>query len=376
MLRVTGLSLLLGLAALVAMLYIVYLPTGTEQPAAEALHWTPQSAVDGATPIALDEDGLASIAFSTASINAASYPYLHIALRANSSDTPPQSVMLRWHGGSDEESAREHTFETTSLESLWLATGEIRGWESNIRDLRLDLEGSPNQTLRLEELALYPATLKHQLRAVLSDLTAYVPWNRSSMNAHTGVRNTSSFYPTILFACLWLASLGIYVVLCLLVRRLRFLWEVAGLITLGAWVAQDITWQGQLIQQAANTRDTFAGKSTHEKLLVGPDATLYQFVDAAKHALPAEHARVFSVSTDDYTGLRGAYYLFPHNAFWSRDGGELPRRYFLRSGDYIALLNPNAVNFDQQQNVISLPRGDLRVETLVSLPGGTLVKVE
>lgn len=395
MLRVTGLSLLLGLAALVAMLSIVYLPAGTEQPAAKSLHWAPPPAGGGGAslapetsaykagpgstdnqPVALDSLGDAIIAFPSAPFDTSHYPFLHLALQVMPDNTLPERVELHWESSLEPGVTRVHTLETTSYESLWLATRELRGWEAKINNLQLVIAGSPNQTLFLNEFALYSSALEYQLRSIASDLTAYVPWNRSSMNAHTGARNASSFYPAILFAALWLASLGAYVVLCLLVRRLQFLWEVAGLITLGAWIALDLTWQSQLIQQAAKTRDAFAGKSTHEKLLVGPDAALYQFIDAAKKQIPEQQARVFSASSDDYTGLRAAYYFYPHNAFWSLHGDELPARFYLRSGDYLALLAPNTIAYDKTQAVISLPRGDLQVETLVSLPAGTLVKVK
>lgn len=380
MLRLTGLSLLLGLAALVAILYIVYLPPGLEQPAASSLHWTPSP---GAGPssdsdpksIVLDSAGEATLHFSQTPFDARHYAYLHIAIENLSSLNPP-ALTLQWESSRQPGTLRSYTLETTSYESLWLATQELRGWGETITSLRVSLTGSPEQSLQMSGFALRPSKLKHQLRAIQSDLTALVQWNRSSMNSHTGVRDTSSFYPTILFTAFWLASLGFYGLLSLAIRKIQFQWEVVGLVTLSAWIALDLTWQSQLVQQAATTRDNFAGKSSTEKLMVGPDAQLYAFIDALNERVTEKNARVFAASSDDYTGLRAAYYLYPHNAFWSLDGDEIPRRHFLRSGDYIALLNPNTSDQLLSQNLIALPDGDLAVETLLSTPGGTLVRVQ
>ncbi|MFK7977426.1 MAG: hypothetical protein AB8C02_14920 [Halioglobus sp.] len=377
MLRVTGLSLLLGLAALVAMLYTIFLPPGTDQPAASSLHWTPTPG-DGVNtqPISLNEHGEAVLVFQQTSFEASQFAYLYLALQNSNSQLTPPSVTLNWTSSRDAQAPRSYTLETPSYDSLWLATGELRGWEGTITKFSLALAGGPDQPLEIDDIALHPPKLEYQLRAIHSDLTAFVRWNRSSMNSHTGVRDTSSFYPTILFAAFWLASLAVYVLLTLVVNRIRFQWEVIGLVTLGAWIALDMTWQVQLVQQAANTRDTFAGKSTTEKLMVGPDAQLYAFVDAAKEKITQDNARVFAASSDDYTGLRAAYYLYPNNAFWSLKRDELPPRYFLRSGDYIALLNPNNADTNLSANVLTLPRGELLVDTLLSMPAGTLVKVQ
>lgn len=378
MLRITGLSLLLGCAACVALLYIVYLPAGTDQPGVVDLHWAPASgALPGATPesarrVTLTRNGAAIVDFSHAPFAAADYAYLHLSLREFGS---PTRIVLAWKPSAAGAEPSSYTIETTERDSLWIATGELRGWEGTIANMGLFIVGQPEHTVRLDAFSLYRPALEYQLRALYSDLAAFVPWNRSSMNSHTGVRHVASFYPAPLFAGLLLACVAAYLVLCIALRSVRFQWQVIGLIVLGVWIALDMFWQHRLVTQAAETRKTFASKSTPEKLAVGPDAQLYAFIAAARAHITEANARVFSASSDDYTGLRGAYYLYPLNVFWSLEGPEIPKSHFLRSGDYIVFLNPYTAQFDPAAGLLTLPRRQLRVETLVTRPAGTLVRV-
>ncbi|MFK7977199.1 MAG: hypothetical protein AB8C02_13775 [Halioglobus sp.] len=376
MLRITGLSLLLGFAAVVVTLYLLFLPPDVGRPAGSSLHWeiTPGDEVNPQS-IALDENGVIALTFPQRHFEAKQFAYFQLALQNLSSELPHPSITLNWQSSSEPGQTRSFKLETNNYQSLWLATRELRGWEKTITDFSISLSGSPDQELEVERIALHAPKLQYQLRAIQSDLTGFVSWNRSSMNSYTGAQDTSSFYPTILFTIFWLASSGVYLLLCICFRHIRFQWEVVGLVTLCAWIALDITWQTKLLKQAAHTRDNFAGKSTTEKLMVGPDAQLYQFVHAAKTLITEDNARVFAASSDDYTGLRAAYYLYPYNAFWSLRGSEIPHRRFLRSGDYIALLKPNTSENDLHNKLLVLPGGKIAVEALLSMPAGTLVRV-
>lgn len=374
MLRVTGLSLLLGSAAFVAVLYTIFLPGETHTASPRALVWEPP-VTEGASNgrrVVLSKHGGAVVTLPQAGFAADHYPYLHLSLQEV---RPKSAILLAWRTTSDPEANYSHQFETTSRESLWIATSELPGWEGTIQNVYLFIAGEADAAVTIDAFELHQPSLAAQLRGIYSDLTAYEPWNRSSMNSHTGARNVSAFYPAPLFAGLFLACLGAYLVLCLAVPRIQFTWSVPGLVFLSVWVCLDLVWQTRLVQQVADTRATFAGKTDDQKLRIGPDAALYQFVRSASEQIPRSDARVFVASSDDYTGLRAAYYFYPLNALWRLQTDEIPQPHFLRSGDYLALLNPTTVELDAQGSTAHFSKGSLVVDTLVSEPAGTLVRV-
>ena len=376
MLRVTGLSLLLGSAAFVAVLYIIFLPGETHTASPPALVWSPPVAEGQANPnprrIVLNKYGGAVVSLPQTTFAADHYPYLHLSLQEV---RPKATIILAWRIASDPDANYTHKFETTERESLWVATSELPGWEGTIESVHLIIAGEADAAITVDAFELHQPGLVAQLRGIYSDLTAYEPWNRSSMNSHTGARRVSAFYPAPLFAGFFLSCLGAYLVLCLTVPRIQFAWSVTGLIFLSIWICLDLVWHKRLVDQVADTQATFAGKSDDQKLRIGPDAALYQFVRSASEAIPRADARVFVASSDDYTGLRAAYYFYPLNALWRLQTDEIPQPHFLRSGDYLALLNPTTVELNAQDSTATFSQGSLVVDTLVSEPAGTLVRV-
>jgi hypothetical protein len=130
------------------------------------------------------------------------------------------------------------------------------------------------------------------------------------------------------------------------------------------------------LHQLADTYRTFSGKNTHEKLTVGPDAALYSFATQLKPLIMSEDTRVFIASTDEYNGLRVAYFLYPMNVYWPEPGRAFPRNQFLKSGDYIVLVAPTALEFDQKKNKLRIPRRAPLDATLVHATAmGSLVRL-
>ena len=99
----------------------------------------------------------------------------------------------------------------------------------------------------------------------------------------------------------------------------------------------------------------------------GPDSALVQFMSGVRQRITSPDARVFVASQDDYTGMRGSYYLYPLNVFWQRSRSELPAVRYIHSGDYIVLINPTAIRFDSQKSALLTPD---REQILVKLLGG------
>ena len=198
------------------------------------------------------------------------------------------------------------------------------------------------------------------------------------MNTYTGAFNVSSFYPIALAVTFLLLCLLAYRSLIFIFRtRLQFNWSVVALIFLATWVVLDLLWQHRLLHQVVDTHRLFAGKNTEQKLAVGPDAELYNFANSVKPLLDAAEPRIFVTSTDNYSGMRTAYYFFPLNVHWSLYGPPLPHWKFLREGDYVVLINPSTLTFDPQRGqVISPKRRNLNAELVLSAPSGTVVRLK
>ena len=342
--------MLLGSAALLVVLTQFYAPpTGSGTP---PIAWNEPNAnfdssrrqiVNDELRLALRRNRSAFVQLDTGGIDAGDYAFLHLAV-----ENPPEdlttAVSLNFQG--NWKTVQDHTLQNRSPTSLWLALHELEGWTGTIDSVMLFFTGESGETVRIKDFALYPATPMRQLRAIYSDLAGNAPWQRADMNTHTGVSKESSFYPVPLAVSLLLLSTFAYGALVLLLRRrLQFNWKVVGLIFLACWISLDLVWQNRLLYQAEHSRRLFAGKDSPEKLAVGPDSELYQFISAAKAHIQPEDARVFVATSDIYQGMRGAYYLYPFNAFWRLEPPEIPHDPYLRAGDYFVLIHPSETKF-------------------------------
>ena len=383
MLRITGLSLLLGALALIAGLAVFYQPTAKQDNTLPTLRWDATRAwvengvgtiENGTMAIQVNEQGQGTVRLTSKPIDTQAYAYLHISL-----EEPPEKpgVVITWTTGKEDNKTHSYILESESRDSLWLSTEELKGWQGDISSLRLHFFAQPGNTVRVRDLSLYPASTTRQMLAIYSDLIAYEPWNRAAMNSHTGVTQVSSYYPTILAATALVLSLIAYGVLLIFRSKLRFSWQVVALIFLACWIFIDMTWQNRLLHQLADTHRTFSGKNTPEKLTVGPDAALYNFVTQFKPLIESDETRVFIASTDEYNGLRVAYFLYPMNVYWPEPGRPFPRNQFLKSGDYIVLVVPTAIEFDPKKSKLRIPRRAPLDATLVyTTPMGSLVRLD
>ena len=376
--------MLLGAVALFAGLTHFFSPPAHPGLDTSALDWDPANAnvvigaaevIDNSLAIELKPSRLAVITLPHLQFAATSYPYLHIAFEQSSHDL---EVAIHWKNSASEESAQSYTLENQLHESLWLATNELKGWTGEIHSLYLVIIGNPGDTVIIRDFSFFGPSLSRQLRAIYSDLTVYEPWNRAAMNSHSGVISVSSFYPVPLVVAYLALCLIAYGVLLLVFRaRLQFDRKVVAIIFLACWITMDLAWQKRLLHQLADTYRTFSGMDTPEKLAVGPDAKLYKFVSEVKQRLEPENARIFVASADEYHGLRGAYYLYPFNVFWSLHGQELPQTRFMQRGDYIVAINPTETRYGPVKEMVAVPGGSAtRAELVFSDPSGKLYRVK
>lgn len=383
MLKLTGWSLLIGTAALIAVLTLVYAPPAGD-PKAPAVIWNTttgkvvvgsKNLVDGFVQLTLNAQGIGVVSLAMEPVAAGNYPFLRIALGTSSHDL---SVRLTWTDTREMQQPHYYLLENKSFASQWIATAELSGWSGNITTLSLIIMGQPGQTVLIRDFSLHPASPLRQLQAIYSDITAYASWNRAAMNTYTGVTTVASFYPLPLAVALLLLSLLAYGGLVVLSRgKLRFRRADLALLFLACWIALDVIWQGRLWHQLAETYRTFADLEPGQRQFVGPDAQLLSFVSQAKPHLTRQNSRVFVASSDHYNGMRVAYHLYPINAYWSLHAPEVPYDEFLNPGDYIALIRPSTFRFNGRRGMLVAPdRADRRAELVFSNAVGTLVRLK
>jgi len=383
MLRITLLSLLLGALALIAGITLFFSPPGTSGSQIPAITLTSANAnvvlgtgehVNGELRLLLNEAGQGAVNLAGNRIDARNYPFLHLEVEASSKIT---LAAFSWFSQQD---VARHSYipHSRSWSWLWLATNEIKDWKGYIGDIGLVFFGQAGEIVRIREFGIYPASRARQLKAILSDLTGYVPWNRAAMNSYTGVTPVSSFYPSALTVALLALSLFAYGVILLVLRaRVTFSWHVVALIFLACWISLDLLWQNRLLHQVADTYHTFSGKSVEEKLAVGPDAKLYDFIKQVIPLAQPRDARVFVSSSDTYLGQRGAYYMYPLNVYWPGPSGEFPSDYLLHGGDLIVLINPTPMRFNEATNMLATSSGTtLGAELLFSNAIGKVVRLK
>ena len=381
-LTLTGLSLLLGALASVL---TGYLASGAGGDAATAPHlWTLRSSlvplgsaqpIEGATRIVLDNHGRAVIALPAAGIDPASYPYLRVAF--GDTPAPPLARLLvrAVRGAAGHWLARS---EDVAPRDTWFYLGTAPQWHGALARVELFLLGAPDQTVTIHTIGLYPRSASHALQSLLSAWTSAGPWRHSSVNQHTGGRlDGSLLYPLPAAALLAAFALAACALLPRLFPGFRGLrWPAAGGIVLLCWLLLDTLWQWQLLQRLHTAREQFAGSSNTEKLLAGPDRELFAISRAVKQALADRPARVLVSARDGYRGMRLAYYLYPLNVFWEREGPPLPDPALLRAGDYILLLQPSDVGFDRSAGLLHLPdRRTVPVQPVLITDTGVLVQV-
>jgi hypothetical protein len=329
---------------------------------------------DGEIRLELNATGRGMINLANLQLEASRYPFLHLNIEGSASDP---KVTIFWHRSDTGHKSYFIPAGSHAQGSSWLATNELRDWTGSISSLYLSVVGQPGEIVRVSDFSLFPPSPSRQLRSLYSDLTRYVPWNRAAMNTHTGVTQVSSFYPVPLIVALLVLSLVGYVMLLLVFRaKLTFNRQVVALIFLACWIILDLIWQNRLLHQLADTYRTFSGKSTQEKLAVGPDAALYGFVSQVIPLLEPKDARIFVLGNDKYSGQRAAYFLYPFNVYWPEPGRSVPQQDFFRRGDYVFLIRPTTSVFDAERNKLWISdTGVFDAQLVVANPAGTAVRL-
>jgi len=384
MLRATLLSLLLGAAATLLVLKLVFAPTTGTSTDPAPLNWRSgdlQLVVGSGAPragelhLGLSDRGMAIVDLPLEATEISNYPYLQLVLR----DYPRElRMVLMWQSEATGEQWRRHHFKDWPTDSLVIPLHEMRHLQGKITALRLILLGPQGESLILRSVSLQPLSLRLQLRSIYDDWAGFAEWRRAAINSHSGADPLSPFYPTPVVALLLALCLAGYVLLLVVARgRQRFSWSVVGLIFLACWLVLDSPWQYKLLRQLDETKRQFAGLTSEEKLAAGPDGRFYRLASKARAMLEGSSPRIFVASADDYNGLRTAYYLSPTNTYWQLRGNELPHHAWMKPGDYVLMVRPSELRLQREKKRLVTQRGwKFSVEPLLHDPVGTLVRIE
>ncbi len=378
-----AISLMGGAVLLVLALSALYLPWGSgadvkrqDWPAGEL---TPKRGaavrLGDRIELTLDATGFAAVTFPARGISANAYPFVNIR---TAGDVKGISLILLWRGA--KETARGYagySIPQSGRSSLWISMRRVSRWTGELAGLGIGFKGRPGQTVLIKGVTLAPPELSALLRAAYDEWTAFQPWQQPSINTYSGVGVPAPLlYPVPTFAALLALSLLVYGVLWFFQRgEIPLDWRVPSALAVVCWLALDLPWQGRLWTQLQETYRQFAGLTEEQKHLAAPDGALFAFMERVKRAIQDPDARLFLATGHDYTGVRGAYHLFPRNVYWKRGGPELPDPKYIHPGDYIVLFDPQQVQFDRHDDTLVWPQGHrLKVEGILLEGQGGLFK--
>lgn len=383
MLRTALICLAIAIALLLSG-YAILGQNSAGEPATAAKTWTNRDMdvlvglpvnARGVAAVRLDQSGRGVIEVATRNIALADLPYLQLRFRGR---PDVLAMIVGWRTEASGRTIRNHRVGLSPGREIWLDMGDVRHWQGQATSLAVVFLGPPGGRVDLETISLRPQTIASSLRVQLDDWLTFVPWRQSSINAYIGVTAPGkTAYPVVVLTLLFIIASMVYLTSTRLGRgRSGIRWSVVGVIFTLCWIAVDGLWQYRLTQQVTLTAETFAGKNREEKLLATNDDYLFRFAQDVRQAIHTKDARIFINTTDDYLGMRSAYYLYPMNVFWERHARALPASKFFQRGDYIVLLNPALASLNSETGELTYGTGQiLKVRAISSTNVGALLEV-
>ena len=300
---------------------------------------------------------------------------LHVTLNEGSA---ADGLMVAWRTKLSREKLLHYRVAAAPAGSLWLSMKDVPGWEGIATSIGLVFLGPPGARVEIRSVELLAPVFPYNAQALLSDWTDFAAWKLHSINAHPGVNSSgNSHYPVPFAAAVLVVSILVYLSgFFILRRKVNIELRVVAIMFLICWIALDMIWQARLLRQLDATREAFAGKTPSEKRVEGRDANLFGFISRVREEIGPGHPRVFVTSSNDYTGMRGAYFLYPLNVYWQRKPPSLPLAESITRGDFIVLLKPTQLFYDSPSSTIQYgDKSRLSVRRILSTPTGDLFQV-
>ncbi|GAB3282543.1 hypothetical protein [Parahaliea aestuarii] len=323
--------------------------------------------------ITLASNGFAVIELRTRSIQIGQFARFAFHLQA---DAGLQSVDFVWRTYS-RQIGMQKLPSTSGQASVNLQA--LADLPPSLGAVALRLQGQPGSAVELSGLTLEPPTFGGPLLAAIEDWLQPGNWNRASINAHLGVNNAGSAIWPVPFTA-WLCAFLIAVVAVFYgLARLgpqRAL-GVTSAVFVGAWLLLDGLWIRQLLHRSDAATEQFHGQPEYARRVAIGDRAMAELSARAQALIGVSGERIFVSSAGDYQGMRTAWYLYPHNVYWLRDGPELPERQYLQQGDLVAVMRPTTLRYlPEKQQLLWPGHYQLHAVELARTAAGALYRLQ
>ena len=281
-------------------------------------------------------------------------------------------VALLWATATDPSTLHEQILKQDGPTLVPTPLAPNSSWDGEIAAVAIGVKNPSGMPLLIRDARLVPSTPRLVLADLIRDWGAFDGWDGRSINVVFGGRDEQRVYLPLLAFVAALLAVG---ALAIRARRRHARLSAALLIIpfIASWILVDLRWQRQLVLQARESYDRFAGKSIDQRHAAMENPAFYSLVAAAERALPTKPARVFVTSDFEYFRLRAGYYLYPQNvlAFDWADPGVLHR------GDYLLMFAKSGIEFDRASGQLAWRDGTrLPARALISAPGEGLYVVQ
>lgn len=364
--------------------YLAFAVQGSWFTRAPALHWTADAMAvsrgtarlgpEGLVLTAPDASGTTMVTVTT-SLRSSNYPV--IAWQSSGvPDNVEAALLWRSDYAPGRVFNRRLTIDAGQIQPFSLASE--RNWNGTISGLALGLKGSYQKPILVQGATAKTMSAGAVLGDRVREWFAFEAWNGASINTILGGADVQDLpMPFALAVVVGLAAL-FYAALA----RWRPLWVgpsgaiIIGTMLVAAWFALDVRLQWNFLRQVDITAKQYAGKSWQERHLAAEDKMVFAFVEKVRDKLPPPPLRVFVVGDEHYFRDRGAYHLYPYNVFFDPWASTLPPSSALRSGDYLVVFEPAAVQFEPSQQRLHWDGGPLiSAEQVLADGGAALFKI-
>ncbi len=241
-----------------------------------------------------------------------------------------------------------------------VAAGSLPEWEGEILGVGLLVEGRPGAHVKVLHASLQPWNQRNFLAAIFASWVGVDVWRLQSINYYQAANSIDSPFMQVPIVALWIGfSLLVFLLSRFAIPLNRSAtWNGIAVIVLAGWLMIDVLWQRTLVIQLQNTWADHDDKALSDRLMIESNAKIRRLITLMRGQMVEAGFRVFVNSEKEYNAKRAAYEFYPANVYWHRrERGDLPMRY-LRTGDYIALVEPTSIRYESDGNRLLTESGE------------------
>jgi hypothetical protein len=307
------------------------------------------------------------VALTMPAVPAGDYPSLRWEIAG--ADAAPLGLLWR----SDREPGRIFSRSLDCDEGICRASlANEPAWRGSISGVALAVQGYAGSPLQVGALTLEPMSLRYSISRIGADWGSLERWSQHSINYLEG----GSGLPLVRLAAFAALVLGAALAGYAWTTRRRHSASRATILWLmlaGVWMLVDARWLADSAARAAQTLESFAGKSESDRLRSAEDGGLYAFIAGIRPQLEKEKGRLFVFSDDPYLRGRTAWHLLPLNAWHDlRAQRPLPSTAF-RGGDVLILVQQRGIGFSREEQKVRWVDGQTFAVDPLALAAGSAV---